>query len=412
MKPWKKLTKEEINRQVFSALDRNVNYYNQNILGLPASHLDKQVFYADAPFLKDAPFLSSLILNPNHIGCHTLGQSESFFAGTQALEREIIALCAGHIMQGGEEEFDGYVASGGTEANMQAIWIYRNAFMRQKNVAANEIAIICSEDSHYSMAKAANVFGVGLCKVPVDDESRQIDAQKLKEQVAVLLNRGVSHFIVVANMMTTMFGSCDSVAAYTSVLDEFSCDYRIHIDAAYGGFYYPFTSAVHDLDFSHPKVTSVTMDAHKMVQTPYGTGVFLVRKGWIEYANTKEASYIEGEDYTLIGSRSGANAVSIWMILMTYGSEGWHNKVDDLQRRTLAFCKRLSDLGVRFFHQPQANIVTMRAADVPKSLVSRFGLVPDNHHAPAWYKVVLMEHVTDDRLEVFLEALRKTKDEC
>jgi len=49
-------------------------------------------------------------------------------------------------------------------------------------------------------------------------------------------------------------------------------------------------------------------------------GVFFwVRKGLIHYATTKEASYVEGEDCALIGSRSGANAIAIWMILSTYG---------------------------------------------------------------------------------------------
>ena len=79
MKKWKKLSQEEIQQRVFSALSENVDYYNQNILGVPASHLDDRVFYQNAPFLEDAPFLSTLIHNPNHIGCHTLGTSESFF---------------------------------------------------------------------------------------------------------------------------------------------------------------------------------------------------------------------------------------------------------------------------------------------------------------------------------------------
>ena len=77
-KVWKKKSQEEISAIVFSALKENVNYDEQNILGVPASYLDDKVFYQDASFVKDAPFISTLIQNPNHIGCHTLGKSESF----------------------------------------------------------------------------------------------------------------------------------------------------------------------------------------------------------------------------------------------------------------------------------------------------------------------------------------------
>ena len=51
---WKKKTQEEIKEIVFAALDKNVNYHNQSILGIPASYLDGQVFNRDATFVKDA----------------------------------------------------------------------------------------------------------------------------------------------------------------------------------------------------------------------------------------------------------------------------------------------------------------------------------------------------------------------
>lgn len=402
---WKKLTSDEIKNRVFGALENTVNYYEQSVLGVPASHLDSQVFYQGASFLKEAPFISTLVRNPNHIGCHTLGKSESFFKGTQEIEKELIEVCAVDILKAEPNTSDGYVASGGTEANMQAIWIYRNYFKQEAGVANENIGIICSTDSHYSMDKAANVFSIHIEKVEVQEDDRSISAVSVRSAIECLKTKGVTHFIVVANMMTTMFGSVDSVDTYTEVLDEMKVSYKLHVDGAYGGFYYPFTNKGTKLSFSNPKVSSVTLDAHKMLQAPYGTGIFICRKGLIQFTNTKEASYVEGEDYTLIGSRSGANAVAIWMILMTYGPFGYNEKILILQNRTDWLCKRLDDLGITYYRNPYSNIVTIRAEYVKPETAHRFGLVPDNHHNPNWYKIVIMEHVTTERLLPLVQEL-------
>ena len=74
--------------------------------------------------------------------------------------------------------------------------------------------------------------------------------------------------------------------------------YKLHIDGAYGGFVYPFSNENSEINFSNPKISSITIDAHKMLQAPYGTGVFICRKGYIEEVLTKEAAYVEGMDLT------------------------------------------------------------------------------------------------------------------
>ena len=403
---WEKKSEEAIKNVVFEAIKKNVNYDEMNVLGLPASFLDEKVFSQDANFLKDAPFLSTLIKNPNHIGCHTLGSSESFFAGTQAIEKELISICANGILNG-EGDFDGYVASGGTEANMQAIWIYRNYFKQEKGLNYDEISILCSEDNHYSMDKAANVFGVKVQKIKVTEDTREITRETIREAIKFQKNTGTKAFIVVVNMMTTMFGSIDNPDLYTDELDKQNIPYFLHVDGAYGGFYFPFAQKEHNLDFRNPKISSVTLDAHKMAQAPYGTGLFVIRKNLIHYANTKEASYVEGEDYTLIGSRSGANAIAVWMILSKYGPFGWTEKIFVLQKRTTWMCEQLDSLNIDYYRHPSSNIITIRAKFITAEIAKKFGLVPDNHKQPNWYKIVVMEHVTIEKLTPLVEAIKQ-----
>ena len=405
---WKKNSQEEINKRVFSALERNIQYDREPILGVPASYLDAKVFYQDTAILKDAPFISTLVQNPNHIGCHTLGNSEPFFQGTQAIEKELLDICAVDILRGEQNQFDGYVASGGTEANLQAIWIYRNYFMQEKGATADDIFIMSSVDSHYSMDKAANVLGIAQYKVNVDFESRVIDPDALDRALQKAVSDGKKYAIVICNMMTTMYGSVDRTDTYIQRLEALEIEYMLHIDGAYGGFYYPFSNESSDLSFQNEKITSFTLDAHKMAQAPYGTGIFIIKKGFMPYAGTKEATYVKGNDYTLIGSRSGANAVATWMILVKNGPYGWTEKVLILQNRTDWMCKQLDNLSLQYYRHPHANIIAIRSVCISDVVAEKFGLVPNDHENPSWYKLVIMEHVTIEKLKMLLDDIEQS----
>lgn len=408
MKFWKKRTQEEIKSIVFEALEKNLNYSDQNTLGVPASQLDDKVFNQDNSFLSEAPFLSALVRNPNHIGCHTTGSSESFFKGTQAIEKELIRICAQDILKGAGDEFDGYLASGGTEANIQAIWIYRNYFLKEYGANHEDICILCSEDSHYSLDKAANLLALDILKTGVDENSRELSEESLTESIRSARNRGKKYFIVVCNMMTTMFGSVDDIYKYVRALEANDVAFKIHVDGAYGGFYYPFSQENSPLTFQNEYITSFTLDAHKMAQAPYGTGIFLIRKNYIRFVNTKQATYVEGEDLTLIGSRSGANAIAAWMILLKNGPYGWREKVFILQKRTEWMCQQLGELNMDFYRHESSNIIAIKARDIKKEVATAFGLVPDAHHNPQWYKIVIMEHVTIEKLMALVEQIAKS----
>lgn len=404
---WKKRTREQLKTRVQKALEENINFAQDISLGYPASKLDSKVFYDDAPFLKEAPTLQTFVANPNHIGCHTLGKSENVFSGTHNLEKEVLKVIAVDIFKANPEGFDGYISPGGTEANIQALWMYRNYFMYQQKGALSEIAIVSSQDTHYSIPKGANLLQIDWIKVPVDEHSRTIESDKLEELLAEAQQNGKKYFIAVANMGTTMFGSVDDPQLYVAAFQKQNLAFKLHIDAAYGGFVYPFSNQKSTINFTHPDISSITIDAHKMLQAPYGTGIFIGRKGLIENVLTPEASYVEGMDLTLCGSRSGANAIAVWMILFTYGPHGWYEKVSVLQMRTQFLCQQLDELGISYFREPHMNIVTLSAEYIPKKLAERFHLVPETHQGEnLWYKIVVMHHVEVEHLTTFIAELK------
>jgi glutamate/tyrosine decarboxylase-like PLP-dependent enzyme len=405
---WEKYSYEKIKHKVFEALSNNTNYNTEKVLGLPGTLLDSEVFYDDAPFLIDAPFLSTLIANPNHIGVHTLGDKhEDFFKGTHEIEKDLIKICAEEIFGAEPQSYDGYVASGGTEANIEALWIYRNFYLQEYKADPSDIAVIYSADTHYSIPKAINLLGVKGIEINVDEKTREINLKDLELILHDVLLAGYKYFIVNVNMSTTMFGSVDDINKIVDLLDLFHLNYKIHIDGAYGGFIFPFTNTENPFTFKNKAISSFSIDGHKMLQAPYGTGIFLIRKDFLKYVCTNEAGYVKGKDYTLCGSRSGANAVCVWMILRTHGSIGWSVKMHQLVDRANSICERLNEMGVKYFRHPYLNIVTIDANFMSGELARKYHLVPDNHEEkPNWYKIVVMPHVKQGIIDKFLSELK------
>ena len=172
MKYWKRLSPKQIGEKINAALQKNIDFASQTSLGIPASSLDEFIFKDAVPFEQQAPLLQVYRQNPNHIGCHTLGNSELFFSGTQQLENELIELLAVDVLKAEQNSCDGYITAGGTEANLQAIWIYRNYFLQAHDCTHNEIALVCSADTHYSIAKAANLLHLDLFTIEVNEDTR------------------------------------------------------------------------------------------------------------------------------------------------------------------------------------------------------------------------------------------------
>jgi hypothetical protein len=95
------------------------------------------------------------------------------------------------------------------------------------------------------------------------------------------------------------------------------------------------------------------------------------------------------------------------MILFTYGPFGWMEKINKLLYRTKWLCKKLDEKGISYYRHPNMNIVAIKSPYITHTIAEKFGLVPDCHEGePAWYKVVVMDHVEIDLLQQFIEAVK------
>jgi glutamate/tyrosine decarboxylase-like PLP-dependent enzyme len=127
----------------------------------------------------------------------------------------------------------------------------------------------------------------------------------------------------------------------------------------------------------------------------------------MQYVCTNEAGYVKGKDYTLCGSRSGANAVCVWMILRIHGSVGWTVKMKQLVDKATSISETLTEWGIKHYRHPDLNIVTIDSNFISSDLASKYHLVPDSHdEQPKWYKIVVMPHVKSGIIDNFLSELR------
>lgn len=81
-------------------------------------------------------------------------------------------------------------------------------------------------------------------------------------------------------------------------------------------------------------------------------------------------------------------------------------KIFILQKRTDWFCEQLKSLGIPCYRNPFSNIVTMEVDALSAEIAANYGLVPDDHHKPNWFKVVIMDHVEIEKLEALINAIK------
>ncbi|MFA6048128.1 MAG: pyridoxal-dependent decarboxylase [Parcubacteria group bacterium] len=412
---WQSSTDDtKIRAQIQAFADQNICYGKDKIVGFPGT--------IPEPIAVEV-YNQYLDRHPNNIGMHTnkdMCDCEIGFGGTQAAEREVIAMAA-DLMNADPQEVDGYIASGGTEANLVGCWMGRDAH-RQK-----PCAIICSYLTHYSVIKASNVLGIGI-EAGADgnglhllgtDDTGHLLLDQFEQKLRELADKGISNIIVVGNAGTTMLGSVDNIPAMNDIVEETKAQYpetniHFHVDAAFGGFVIPFIDWLPEIGFSNKRVDSITIDVHKMGLAPYGSGIILARRGLFQRVKSI-APYIPGNDCTLCGSRSGTIALSCWAAMKKIGKEGYEHFADRLTSMAHGIRLRLESAGFQTFHN-DINIVAVKG-EIPEALRNIYithvheGFPADlsnplNSEKSTVWNIVVMNHTTMELIDELVAKLK------
>ncbi|MFQ5876705.1 MAG: pyridoxal phosphate-dependent decarboxylase family protein [Acidobacteriota bacterium] len=193
-------------------------------------------------------------------------------------------------MMGYPHSCGGILTSGGSLSNLTALVTARAARLPEEFLSGT---LYLSDETHHSVVKAARIAGFSggnIRHVPVDRRLRMIP-EELEAAVVRDRDRGLRPFLVIANVGTTNSGAIDPLPRILEIARRHSL--WVHADAAYGGFF-RIVPGGEALMPGIESCDSITLDPHKGLFLPYGTGCLLVRDPEaLRRAHCAEAGYLQ-----------------------------------------------------------------------------------------------------------------------
>jgi tyrosine decarboxylase / aspartate 1-decarboxylase len=243
-----------------------------------------------------AAYALAMSVNPNN---HALDGGRA----SSAMEIEAVAAIAKMF---GWPQHLGHLSSGGTFANLEALWVAGQLKPGQ--------AIAASDQAHYTHSRISSVLGLPFITVPSDNQGR-MDLTALDQ---LLTSNQIG--TVVVTLGTTAIGSVDPLNQILILQQKHH--FRIHVEAAYGGYFTlasNLSSQTRAAFDAIPHADSIVIDPHKHGLQPYGCGCILFHDPAVGrlYKHDSPYTYFSSKDLhlgeiSLECSRAGASAVALW----------------------------------------------------------------------------------------------------
>lgn len=275
----------------------------------------------------------------------------------------------------------GAFCSGGTIANLTALWVARNNLLKPdgdfrgvareglykalKHYQYDGLAILVSARGHYSLKKSADVLGIGqdsVIAIPTD-ENNKIDCQLLKEKCQQLADENIRVLSIIGVAGTTETGNIDPLEQMAEIAQHYGAHF--HVDAAWGGAtllskkYRPMLKGIELAD-------SVTIDAHKQMYVPMGAGLVVFKNPASVAAIEHHAEYIlrKGSkdlgSHTLEGSRPGM-AMLVYAALHVISRPGYEMLINSSIEKAHYFAELINQhADFELITEPELCLLTYR----------------------------------------------------
>jgi glutamate/tyrosine decarboxylase-like PLP-dependent enzyme len=246
--------------------------------------------------LARAAYALAMVINPNN---HALDGGRA----SSRMEVEAVRAIAGMF---GWTEYLGHLTSGGTFANLEALWI------------AGQLApgkrVVASEQAHYTHGRISAVLGLPFSAISAGPDGRM----NLAALESALQKGDVG--TVVVTLGTTATGAVDPLHEVLALRGRYP--FRVHVDAAYGGYFTLISNLGENAARAFAclaQADSIVVDPHKHGLQPYGCGCILFREPTVGrfYKHDSPYTYFSSEELhlgeiSLECSRAGASAVALW----------------------------------------------------------------------------------------------------
>jgi aromatic-L-amino-acid decarboxylase len=261
----------------------------------------------------------------------------------------------------------GILTTGGSLANLVAVVTARRE--RLPTDFARGTIYACDQ-VHHSVTKAALLAGFDPERVRAiaSDERFRMRTDATVAAVEADRTRGLEPFLLVASAGTTNTGAVDPLPELARIAARERL--WLHVDAAYGGFF-ALTERGRAALSGIESADSITLDPHKGLFLPYGTGSLLVRDvETLRRAHSVRASYMpplqsdEGlHDFCEMSPELSRDwrGLRIWLPLQMHGAAAFRTALDeklDLARHAADVLRAVPD--VEIVAEPELSLLAFR----------------------------------------------------
>jgi len=257
----------------------------------------------------------------------------------------------------------GLFTAGGSMATFNAIVCARE---RHLGAEIRRGVLYTSDQAHHSILKSAKLAGVMPDRVRAieSDDRFRLRVDRLEAAIAADRKAGLTPFAVVSSAGTTNTGAVDPLDEVADVCAREQMWH--HIDGAYGAFFY-LCDELRETLRGLPRADSLTLDPHKGMFLPYGTGALLVRDGAaLRAAHEATAAYLPAMphpsdfyDPSQHGPElsRGFPGLRVWLSVKMYGSAAFRDAIAEKRALTLEAARRVAALpGIVMDAAPQLSL--------------------------------------------------------
>jgi len=273
-------------------------------------------------------------------------------------------------MVGYPEGAFGYLTSGGSLANLSAIVTARRERLPEDFLSG---VIYTSDQAHHSVMRAALLAGFPAANVRVitADEDFRLPVAAVAEAIAADRRAGLQPFLIAASAGTTNSGVVDDLHGLANLAAHERC--WLHADAAYGGFFVLTERGRRALS-GLERADSITLDPHKGLFLPYGTGALLVRdRTALARAHDVTGDYMPGMqsdpsrvDFCAISPELSRDfrGLRVWLPLKLAGAEAFEAALNEKMDLARWAAGELRDIeGMTVLAEPELSLVAFRLTD-------------------------------------------------